>query len=93
MMKTYTLLPPTMKLSLKFSLAKSRKKWSKLKENESWVAESKPKKTLIGTQFTNHLSCAQKSQNFDCGRLVELVGYITGQIGPKNITANCVTYE
>ena len=27
------------------------------------IAESKPKKTLIGTQFTDHLSCAQRSQN------------------------------
>ena len=48
---------------IKFSLAKSRKNRSKLKKNGSRIAESKPKKTLIGKQFTDHLSCTQRSQN------------------------------
>ena len=48
---------------LTYKILVGKKQTKPVKENGSRIAESKPKRTLIGTQFTDHPFSAQRSQN------------------------------
>ena len=70
-----------------YKILVGKKQKKTVEAQRKWI-DPKPKKTLIGTQFTDHLSCAQRSQNwlsssFDCWTFCPL----------ETVTGSVITQE